>query len=100
MSTPHADQPAFDLLEIAVFLRQCHAAMKRLYGSEEFARRVEELTPLLTKMADKHDGNVQAAAIRWCNDTDMPENMRPLVLAIATELKLRENAAVCAEGRS
>jgi len=89
-----------DVFEMAVMLRQCHATMKAFYGADQFAKHVAEFTPLLSLMAKRHDGNVQSAAIHWCNDKDMPENMRPLVLAIAVELKLRENSALCESGRS
>lgn len=91
---------ANDIFEAAIMLRQCHATMRALYGAEQFAKHVADFKPLLELMAKKHDGNVQAAAIHWCNDPEMQENMRPLVLAVAVELKLREAENLCAAGRS
>ena len=88
------------LFDTAIKLREVHATMRRFYGAEAFERQIRLIGSLIEKAAKFQGVCIYTAAIRWANEDECPANLRPLILAVAVEMKLRENAALCASARS
>lgn len=89
-----------DLFEVAVKLREVHETMKRFYGVAGFEQQVKLIGPLIEKAAAFQKVCIYTAAIRWANEEECPETLRPLILAVAAEIRLREVAELQVEGRS
>lgn len=87
-----------ELFEISFQLRDIHATMKA-FRAHRFVEDVAHIEPVVTAIAKKMGVDFFVAAIRLAKDA--PNEMQTaLILATAVEVKLRDNAAVCAEGRS
>ena len=89
-----------DLFEVAIKLREVHATMPRFYGAEAFERQIGLIGPLIEKAAKFQGVCVYTAAIRWANEDICPANLRPLILAVAVEMRLRELASTMEAARS
>lgn len=88
------------LFDTAIKLREVHATMRRFYGDESFERQMRLIGPLIEKAAKLQSVCIYTAAIRWANEDICPANLRPLILAVAVEMRLRETEALCASARS
>lgn len=89
-----------DLFDTAVKLREVHETMRRFYGVAGFEQQVKIIGPLIEKAANLQNVCIYTAAIRWANEADCPDTLRPLILAVAAEIRLRHVAELQQGGRS